>query len=43
MKTLTTKMLELAATPDFEKLPAAEQDRRFEQILPRASAAASHG
>jgi hypothetical protein len=43
MKTLMTKMLELASAPGFEKLPPAEQDRRFEELLPRASATASHG
>ena len=33
MKTITTKMLELAATPGFESLTPAEQDRRFEALL----------
>jgi hypothetical protein len=33
MKTLTTKMLELAATPGFEMLTPAEQDRFFEKLL----------
>ena len=32
MKTLMTKMLELASAPGFEKLPPAEQDRRFEEL-----------
>ena len=43
MKTLLTRMIELAATPGFEKLPPAEQDRRFEKLLARGSAAADHG
>lgn len=33
MKTLMTRMLELAGTPNFGTLSAAEQDRRFERLL----------
>ena len=33
MKALMARMLELAGTPNFDKLSAAEQDRRFERLL----------
>ena len=41
MKTITTKMLELAATPCFETLSSAEQDQRFEELLAHDSTAAT--